>query len=119
MLSFPSFGRQVRKRLDGGSFEVGFDLFVHSLPVAPPLRLIDLLGCVGELSDLLWFFLFGFDRTELGHWFSVFRNDDGFTVRGVVHQTRKLRLGFVEINLPAHSPTVSHDLVKQLVKTRH
>src|SRR5438874_5523814 len=57
------------------------------------------------------------NRTKFRHRFPILGDDDGVAARRVLDKPRELRLGFVQIDLPAHKPILNCEryLVNKLV----
>src|SRR5438477_8443142 len=47
------------------------------------------------------------NRTKFRHRFPILGDDDGVAARRVLDKPRELRLGFVQIDLPAHKPILN------------
>ena len=94
-------------------FELSLDLFVHRLPLAPPLDPVDFLRTFGQLAEFTRPRFCAANRTKFSHRFPIIGNDDGVAARRVLDKPRELRLGFVEIDLPTHKPIL--DCTRYLV----
>jgi len=94
-----------RERFGGRRLEVGLDFLVSDLPIAPPLNPVNAFGVFGQLSQSARLPPAAATyRTEFRHRFSIFGDDDGVAVRRLVNEAGEVCFGFVEIDLPTHTP---------------
>lgn len=100
-----------RKRLRYGFFELSLDLFVRSLPLAPPLDPVNSLRTFGQLSQFTRLLSCASNRAKFCHRFPILRDDDGVAARRLVDKPRELRLGFVEIDLSTHRLIINRHVV--------